>query len=49
MLFPEDFCNRLKWAIYEWIGAISVHELTSNRKLAREIQALCKTLSSISA
>ena len=49
MQFPPSFCKRLKWAIYEWIGTISVHELAANRALAQEIEALCKRLRSITA
>lgn len=49
MQFPESFCKRLKWAIYEWIGTISVHELAANRSLAQEIETLCKRLRSITA
>lgn len=49
MLFPDAFCQRLKWAIYEWIGSVSVHELASNRKLAREIETLCKRLGALKA
>jgi hypothetical protein len=44
MLFPESFCKRLKWAIYEWIGSISVDELASNRDLGQQIDAMCKRL-----
>ena len=49
MQFPASYCERLKWAIYEWIGTISVHELASNRSLAQEIESLCKRLRTITA
>jgi len=37
--------EQLKWAIYEWIGTISVRELSQNKSLAERIERLCKTLS----
>ena len=49
MLFPEAFRVRLKWALYDWIGAISRRELVSNSDLTRQIEALCKRLSAITA
>lgn len=47
MLFPERFCSRLKWAIYDWIGSVSGRELVENHKLVRQIELLCKRLSAI--
>ncbi len=47
MPFPEKFRNRLKWALYDWIGAISQRELLSNRELVQRIEVLCKHLKTI--
>lgn len=44
MLFPEAFRLRLRWALYNWIGAISQRELLSNTELTQRIEALCKRL-----
>jgi len=49
MQFSEAFRTRLKWAIYDWIGAISVGELASNRSLTDQIEILCRRLSAITA
>jgi hypothetical protein len=49
MIFPEKFRFRLKWALYDWIGAISQRELLSNPELARRIDMLCKRLSAATA
>lgn len=49
MLFPEAFRMRLKWTLYDWIGAISRRELVTNTELTRQIEALCKRLSAITA
>ncbi len=49
MKAPDDFFERLKWSIYEWIGTISVEELAENTQLATEIERLCKRLHSIQA
>jgi hypothetical protein len=40
----QDFIQKLKWALYEWIGTISVHELAVNRELATRIERLCRCL-----
>ena len=44
MKIPESYLENLKWAIYEWLGAISVKELVQNRHLAEQVERLCKTL-----
>lgn len=44
MNIPEAFLEKVKWAIYEWLGAISVKELAENRNLAARIERLSKTL-----
>lgn len=47
MQFPEAFRTRLRWTLYDWIGAISQRELLSNPELARRIEVLCKRLRAI--
>ena len=49
MSYEVDFVEKLKWSIYEWIGAISVTELSTNQKLRGHIEALFKKLASLSA
>lgn len=44
MNIPEAYLEKVKWAIYEWLGTISVKELALNRKLAGRIEQLCKSL-----
>ncbi len=44
MKIPESYLKNLKWAIYEWLGAISVKELAQNKDLAERVERLCKTL-----
>ena len=39
--------NKLKWLIYDWIGAISVNELASNQGLSEPIEALFKKLAAL--
>lgn len=45
----EGKFEQLKWAIYDWIGSISVTELSRNKKLAGEIERLCRRLSVLNA
>lgn len=47
MHFPELFCARLKWTIYDWIGSLTRRELVSNQELSRQVEALCRRLSAI--
>ena len=47
MHVPTTFFRRIKWAIYTWIGDISVRELAGNQRLGEKIEALCKTLRTI--
>jgi hypothetical protein len=44
-----DFIEKLKWSVYDWIGAISVTELSSNQNLQGHIEALFKKLSALNA
>jgi hypothetical protein len=44
MKIPEQFVEKLKWAIYDWLGSISIKEIYWNRELSRKIEKLCKTL-----
>ena len=46
MKLPPEYVEKLKWSIYEWIGAISVTELASNRILQDHVEALLKKLAS---
>jgi hypothetical protein len=47
MPISDDFSERLKWAIYEFIGAISVMELAKNTLLHKKIEDLVMRLRSI--
>lgn len=49
MKVPPEFFERLRWAIYEWIGAVSVKELARNKDLHRRIEQLCKVLRTTAA
>jgi hypothetical protein len=44
MSYELDLVEKLKWSIYEWVGAISVTELSTNLKLRGPIEALFKKL-----
>ena len=44
MSFQTEFIEKLKWSIYDWIGAISVDELASNHCLRLHIESLFKKL-----
>jgi hypothetical protein len=44
MSFQAEFIEKLKWSIYDWIGAISVDELASNHCLRLHIESLFKKL-----
>ena len=44
MSFETEFIEKLKWSIYDWIGAISVNELASNHSLRLHIESLFKKL-----
>ncbi len=39
--------DKLKWAIYDWIGSISESEIMGNHLLAEKIQDLCRILAKI--
>ena len=49
MNLPKRFVESLKWAIYDWIGTISVLELSQNKNLACGIERLCRRLNALSA
>lgn len=49
MTIPDALIEQLKWAIYEWIGTISVAELAANKRLGAEIEKLCKRLTAMTA
>jgi hypothetical protein len=49
MTIPHALIEQLKWAIYDWIGTVSVAELAANRRLGTEIEKLCKRLSAMTA
>jgi hypothetical protein len=49
MKIPNEFIEKLKWAIYDWIGSISVMELSKNKKLSGGIERLCRRLHALSA
>jgi hypothetical protein len=49
MKVPPEFLDRLKWAIYEWIGSVSVKELARNKELHFRLERLCKTLRMVTA
>jgi hypothetical protein len=38
------YFENLKWSIYDWIGSISIEELTTNSDLKLPIAELCKCL-----
>lgn len=42
-----ELVEKLKWTIYDWLGAISVTELSTNQKLRGHIEALFKKLASL--
>jgi hypothetical protein len=44
-----DFVEKLKWSIYDWIGAISVSEISTNQNLRQHIEGLFRKLSALSA
>lgn len=44
MSYQTEFIEKLKWSIYDWIGAISVDELASNHLLQIHVTALLKKL-----
>jgi hypothetical protein len=47
MKFEREFIEKLKWSVYDWVGAISVTELTSNQNLKVHIESLFKKLSTL--
>lgn len=47
MTFPEAFRTRLKWSIYEWLGAISICEVKHNQHLIEQIEELSRSLSAL--
>jgi hypothetical protein len=47
MSYELDLVEKLTWSIYEWVGAISVTELSTNQKLRGPIEALFKKLASL--
>ena len=49
MSIEVEFAEKLKWSIYEWIGAISVEELSMNQNLRGHIESLFKKLASLDA
>lgn len=49
MSWEANSFEKLKWSIYEWVGSISVSELSTNKNLASHIEALFKKLSSLSS
>lgn len=44
MKLSNTFLDKLKWSVYEWVGLISVEELTLNRRLEAQIERLMKAL-----
>ncbi len=46
---PDTLIDQLKWAIYDWIGTVSVAELAANKRLGIKIEKLCKRLSALTA
>ena len=44
MKIPQAYVEKLKWSIYEWLGAISISESTRNLLLARQVELLAKSL-----
>ena len=44
-----EFAEKLKWSIYDWIGAISFEELSMNQNLRAHIESLFKKLASLDA
>jgi len=49
MTKPQEYFEELKWAIYDWIGSISVSELSKNKSLALGIEKLCRQLNALGA
>ena len=47
MSFETEVISKLRWLIYDWIGAISVNELASNQRLRGHIEALFKKIGSL--
>ncbi|MGE0175124.1 MAG: hypothetical protein AB7T49_20180 [Oligoflexales bacterium] len=47
MKIESDLVEKLKWSVYDWIGAISVTELASNQNLRGHIEALFRKLSAL--
>ena len=47
MSLENEFIDKLKWLIYDWLGAISVNELASNKSLRAHIESLFKKLGSL--
>lgn len=47
MSYEVDLIEKLKWSIYDWLGAISVTELSTNQRLRGHIESLFKNLAAL--
>jgi hypothetical protein len=47
MNYEVNLAEKLKWSIYDWIGAISVKELATNQNLRGHIESLFKKLAAL--
>ncbi len=47
MSYEVNLAEKLKWSIYDWIGAISVKELSTNQNLRGHIESLFKKLAAL--
>lgn len=47
MSYEIELVEKLKWSIYDWIGAISVKELSTNMNLRGHIESLFRKLAAL--
>jgi hypothetical protein len=47
MSYEIELVEKLKWSIYDWIGAISVKELSTNQNLHGHIESIFRKLAAL--